>query len=587
MSDQWNLELIYPSLSDWETDFKTAEKDILSYESLKGTFHTKEGLLQYAKIQRTCSERISKLYTYAMMAYDLNQKDTAAYQNYQRIYSLYNAWMVQTSFIEPELISIGKETVFQLLDEEKELSVLRYRMDQLFRNQTHYLDAKSEGLMANYNEALGKFNQLYDQLAVADNTSSQISLSDGSVLEVNESNFQYYLEQLSNQEDRKKVFEAIYLFYEKHKNTFAGIYSGILASEMAVVKNRGYGSILESHLDRNAIPVEVVMSLIETAKTHAEPLKEYYALRKSFFHLEHLHTYDRFLKFATSQRKYSYQEAKEMVLDACRILGDDYYQHAQKVLEDGRVSVYASEGKRTGAYSTSLYQEGAFILLNHNDNLESAFTIAHEAGHSIHSLYANEHQPLETADYEIFVAEIASTFNEQLFLDYRMSHSEDKTEKIVLLQQAIDNIVATFYRQTLFADFEYQAHRLAEQNEPITAQALEAIMEQLYLDYYGIDLKTEPYKNNVWAYIPHFFHTPFYVYQYATSFAASMAIYEKVKNQEKGALEQYLSMLSKGGSDYPVNLVLQGGVDLRKPEPFLAVVHRLQELLDELKKLLQ
>ena len=154
MSDQWNLELIYPSLSDWETDFKTAEKDILSYESLKGTFHTKEGLLQYAKIQRTCSERISKLYTYAMMAYDLNQKDTAAYQNYQRIYSLYNAWMVQTSFIEPELISIGKETVFQLLDEEKELSVLRYRMDQLFRNQTHYLDAKSEGLMANYNEAL-------------------------------------------------------------------------------------------------------------------------------------------------------------------------------------------------------------------------------------------------------------------------------------------------------------------------------------------------------------------------------------------------------------------------------------------------
>ena len=275
-----------------------------------------------------------------------------------------------------------------------------------------------------------------------------------------------------------------------------------------------------------------------------------------------------------------------MVLDACKSLGEDYYQHAYRALEDGRVSVYTTDGKRTGAYSTSLYKEGSFILLNHNDNLDSAFTVAHEAGHSIHSLYANEHQDEVNAGYTIFVAEIASTFNEQLFLDYVKSHSHSKNEKIVVLQQAIDNIISTFYRQTLFADYELQAHQLVEQKQPITAEALSNIMTDLYKKYYGISLKDEPYKENVWAYIPHFFHTPFYVYQYATSFAASLAIYENVKKDYKN-LDKYLEMLSMGGSTYPIEIVKTAGVDLTKPDAFLAVVHRMEELVEELKRLLE
>ncbi|MDE7095402.1 MAG: oligoendopeptidase F family protein, partial [Anaeroplasmataceae bacterium] len=475
--------------------------------------------------------------------------------------------------------------LFEYLKNEK-LRKYQYSCDKLFRSKDFYLDAKSEGLMANYGEALGGFNRLYDKLAVSDREGVEVTLSTGEVLSLNESNFQYYLGILPNQEDRRIVFEAIYTFYEHHKNTFAGIYDGIMQSEFADVKNRGYASILESHLYHNAIPKEVFLSLIDTARTHNAPLKEYYALRKKYFKLDTLHTYDRFLNFAESNEVYTYDTAKEMVLDACKALGEDYYEHACKALEEGRVSVYTKDGKRTGAYSTGLYKEGTFILLNHNDNLDSAFTVAHEAGHSIHSLYANEHQDEVNANYTIFVAEIASTFNEQLFLDYVMQHSHNKNEKIVVLQQANDNIVSTFYRQTLFANYEYLAHKMVEDRKPITAEALSGIMTDLYKDYYGIDLDKEPLKNNVWAYIPHFFHTPFYVYQYATSFAASLAIYEEIKKNPK-SLDNYLSMLSMGGSTYPVDIVKTAGVDLTKTDAFLAVVNRLEELTKELKKLLE
>ena len=583
--NEWNLGLIYPTYEDFLKDLENFPSLIEKAASLKGKLNHLEGLLEYEKVMKDTDEHLEKLFCYASMKYDLNQKDGKASEDYQKVYQLFNELISKTAYINPELLANDKEKLMEFLKNEK-LKKYQYKMDQLFRSQDFYLDAKSEELMANYGEATGGFNRLYDKLAVSDRLSVEVKISTGEVLSLNESNFQYYLGILTNQEDRRIVFEAIYKFYETHKNTFAAIYDGIMQTELAEVKNRKYPSILESHLYHNAIPKEVFLSLIDTARNHSEPLKKYYALRKKYFKLDTLHTYDRFLSFAESNEVYSYEKSKEMVLDACKALGEDYYQHACKALEDGRVSVYTRDGKRTGAYSTGLYKEGTFILLNHNDNLDSAFTVAHEAGHSIHSLYANEHQDEVNANYTIFVAEIASTFNEQLFLDYVMKHSNSKNEKIVVLQQAIDNIVSTFYRQTLFANYEYLAHKMVEERTPITAEVLSKIMTDLYLDYYGIDLNQEPLKNNVWAYIPHFFHTPFYVYQYATSFAARLAIYEEVKKNPK-ALNQYLAMLSMGGSTYPVEIVKTAGVDLTKTDAFMAVVHRLEELTEELKTLLE
>ncbi|MDE6407236.1 MAG: oligoendopeptidase F [Anaeroplasmataceae bacterium] len=583
--NEWNLGLIYNNYADFLKELEEFPKEIKLAEALRGKLNSLEGMLEYERVMKRIDERIEKLFCYASMKYDLNQKDSKASEDYQKVYQMFNELLSKTAFINPELLANDKAKLFEYLKNEK-LKKYQYKLDQLFRSQDFYLDAKSEELMANYGEATGGFNRLYDKLAVSDRQSVEVTLSTGEVLSLNESNFQYYLGILPNQEDRRIVFEAIYNFYEHHKNTFAAIYDGIMQTELADVKNRGYASILESHLYYNAIPKEVFLSLIDTARTHSEPLKKYYALRKKYFKLDTLHTYDRFLSFAESNEVYTYEAAKTMVLDACKTLGEDYYEHACKALEDGRVSVYTKDGKRTGAYSTGLYKEGTFILLNHNDNLDSAFTVAHEAGHSIHSLYANEHQDEVNANYTIFVAEIASTFNEQLFLDYVMQHSQSRNEKIVVLQQAIDNIVSTFYRQTLFANYEYLAHKMVEDKKPISADALSGIMTELYKDYYGIDLNNEPLKNNVWAYIPHFFHTPFYVYQYATSFAASLAIYEEVKRNPK-SLEKYLAMLSMGGSNYPVEIVKTAGVDLTKTDAFLAVVNRLEELTSQLKKLLE
>ena len=582
----WDLTLIYKTKEDYLNDFNSLDSDVAKIEALKGKLNKEESLVEYKRASKAFGLKLSKIFTYVSMAYDLNQKDNNAAMEVQKVFQKFNEFSVRMAFTSPEIISYGKEVISNIVNNNEELKVLSYEMEKLFRSQSFFLDEKSEALMANYGNVVNSFSDLYDKLAVSDRNSVKVKISTGEELELNESNFQYYLGILNNQDDRRIVFEAIYNYYEQHKNTFATIYNGLMQSEMVDVKNRGYKNILESHLYHNNIPSDVFYSLIDVASNDNAPLKRYIELRRKHFGIETYHTYDRFLQFSESNTEYSYEASKEMVLDACKALGDDYYQHACKALEDGRVSALTTDGKRTGAYSTSTYEDGTFILLNHNDNLDSAFTVAHEAGHSIHSLYANENQEFENANYTIFVAEIASTFNEQLFLDYIMKKSNDKAEKIQVLQQALDNIMSTFYRQTLFANYEDLAHKLVEQGIPVTCEALQGIMEELYLKYYGIDLKSEPLKNNVWAYIPHFYHSPYYVYQYATSFAASLAIYENVKTGDKEALSNYIKMLSMGGSTYPVDIVKVAGVDLTKVDAFKAVVNRMDELVDQLEALL-
>lgn len=581
---KWDLTRIYKSKEDWELDVKSLKEDALKITEFKGKLNNKDDFKKFLVLDNALDMKLSKCYVYASMSYDLNQKDTKNQEMYATIYSAYNEVIGLLSFVTPEILANGKDTVEGWLDDS--LSMYKYYVERLFRNEAHVLDAKVESVLANYNQALGSFNLLYDQLAVADNKGVDVTLHNGEVINVTDSNYRLYLEKLPEQEDRRKVFEAVFKFYANHKSTFAGIYNGIMQSEMAEVKTRGYSSILESHLYGNKIDTNVFLSLIKTTRENTEPIKKYYELRRKFFNLKKIHTYDRFLQLAESDLKFDYDSAKELFFKSTKMIGGDFEKMSHLVLEDGRVDVMPGDGKRTGAYSTGLYDEGPFILLNHTGSLDSAFTLAHEAGHSMHTMFANEAQPYVTSNYVIFVAEIASTFNESLLLDYLMTQDLDKNTKIVLLQKAIDNILGTFYRQSLFANYEYEAHKLVEDGKPVTEQALSDIMKSLYKDYYDINLDEEEFKEYVWAYIPHFFHTPFYVYQYATSFAASSLIYDAVKNKKPGAFESYLNLLKAGGSDYPVELVKRAGVDLTSKEPFMAVVNRLKELVLELEKLL-
>ena len=354
------------------------------------------------------------------------------------------------------------------------------------------------------------------------------------------------------------------------------------------MRSRGYESILDEHLYHNAIPTSVIHNLIEVASEGSAPLKKYIELRRKYLGLEKHRSYDRFLKLADAEKHYTYEEAKKLFWDSIAAFPKDFQDKAHEVLRDGFVDVYPGDGKRTGAYSNGGSNFHPFILLNFLGELNDVFTLAHESGHSIHTMYSEEAQPIMKQDYTIFVAEIASTFNEHNLLDYLLTHEQlSKDDKIFLLQKAIDEIMSTFYRQTLFGHYEYLAASKAEKGEPINHEVLSGIMTDLYKQYYGIDIAEEVYKPLVWAYIPHLYNSPFYVYQYATSFTSSMLIYENVKNGVEGAFDRYIGLLKSGGSDYPVEQVKRAGVDLTTKEPFLAVVRRMEELVDQLEKLLE
>ncbi len=580
----WNLKLLYENEEDLKNDMKGLDLDLDTIKGLKGTLGTYDGLKNYMYASRNLNLKLSRLYSYYAMQKDMNQKNQENARLYSVIMNKYYDVISALSFIEPELMSYGKEKIFSLLDDE--LEPIRFTLTKIFDSKKHIMSEKVEEVISNYNNVSNAFSRLFDNLSIVDNKPVKVKLSDGSTIDSTKQMLPFYLATLKNQKDRKKVFESVYKYYDAHKETYASIYDGMASAELAYSKSKDYKDILSSHLDSNNIPESVYLSLIKTSKKNTEPIKKYYELRKKYFGLKQHHTYDRFLKFRESKTKYSYEESKNMVIDATKRISEEYSNMAVKALEDGRVDVYPCDGKYNGAYSTGVYDRGSFILLNHTDDLNSAFTLAHECGHSIHTLYANSTQAPENADYTIFVAEVASTFNEALFLDYLLDKTNDKDEKICLLQEAIDGILATFYRQSLFADFEYQAHKLKEEGKTLDSEILSDIFIKLYKKYYGINIKSEKYKQYVWAYIPHFYHSPYYVYQYATSYSASSAIYEKVRNNDKKALDAYINMLKSGGSDYPIELLKKGGCDLTTSEPFESVVRKLDRLVNQLEELL-
>ena len=387
--------------------------------------------------------------------------------------------------------------------------------------------------------------------------------------------------------EREAIFNALYEYFDERKNTYAEMYHLGLEAQEAIVKSRGYKSILDYHLEHNQIPTSVYRSLVEVASSSTEAVKKYYELRRKALGLTKHRSYDRFLEIANSETKITYEKAKDLFYKSIERFPKDFIDKAHFVSSEGRVDVFPKEGKRSGAYSNGGEGIKPYILLNFTGTLDDAFTLAHESGHSIHTMYSIENQPELKQNYTIFVAEIASTFNEHNLLDYLLKQPGlSKNDKISLLQKSIDDILATFYRQTLFAQFELEISEAFEKGSPINYEVLNNKMAELYSTYYGIDINEEKYKPLVWAYIPHLFYTPFYVYQYATSFAASLELYSRVNKGEEGAFEKYISLLKAGGSDYPINEVKEAGVDLTTKEPFYAVTNRLQELVDELEKLL-
>ena len=589
MSYSWDLKNIYESEELFLLDLKKFKEEIIpALSSYNGKLKNEEDLKKFLALEREEDRILSKLYTYASCLSDLDKKNVHSSELESKVDLLVQDLIRATSFEEPEILALGKEKIDEFLKSNPEYDDFSFSFQKLFDGQKHVLSLEAEKLLSSYSPLLSEAGELYSTLSVADYSPKTIKLSNGKEVSISQSNWTSLIKDAENEEDRKAIFEALYSYFDAHKTTYAEIYNLGLASQLASMRTRNYLSIAETHTEGNNIPVSVMETLFEVASSNSAPLKKYYELRRKYLHLDKHRSYDRFLELAKSDKKFTYEEAKELFYDSIKSFPKDYQEKAREVTKDGFVDVFPGSGKRTGAYSTGGSGVHPYILLNFNGDLDDVFTLAHESGHSVHTLYSMESQPLMKSNYTIFVAEIASTFNEHNLLDYLLTNGDlSKNDRIALLQKAIDEICSTFYRQALFGQYEYEISKLVEKGEPINHEVLSDEMAKLYKTYYGIDIKEEVYKPLVWAYIPHLFYTPFYVYQYATSYTASMLLYKNFKEGKPNAFENHVNLLRSGGSEYPIDQVKKAGVDLTKKETFMAVIERMTQLVDRLEKELE
>lgn len=588
---KWNTEDVYKDWNEWQKDVKKMKelmKEIPQYEDK--IENSREDFVKLIKLEESLSRILEKVYLYPYMLKDLDSTDQLVSQKLQEIEFLYAQFSVATSWISPKILEIPKETLEKWIDENDEIKDHKFNLMELYRLKAHVLDKDKEKLLSHFSQYMGAVNDIYDELSTSDIKWNEITLSTGEKVLVTNGMYSKILDGNKNQDDRRKAFEALYSSYDINKNTYSAIYKGILQRDAAGTKAKNYNSTVEKALEPNNIPVKVYENLINSAKENSGPLKKYVEFRKKQLGLDSYHYYDNQIKLVDYTREFSYEEAKEIVLKSVEPLGEDYTKNLEKAVGEGWLDVYETPNKRSGAYSLNIYDVHPYMLLNYNGTMDAVFTLAHELGHTLHSMYSTKYQPYATNDYTIFVAEVASTFNERLLLDYMLKNTTDHKEKIALIEEAIGNIMGTYYIQALFAAYEYEAHKLTEEGNPITPDVLSEIMTKLFAEYFGDSLVMDELQKIIWARIPHFFNSPYYVYQYATSFAASSRLYEKVTNEKyspeerEEARKKYIELLKSGGNNYPIEQLKLAGVNLEEKENFEAVAHEMTRLIVLLEK---
>ena len=588
---RWNLDDIYSDWSFWERDFSEMKKMMDNLDGYRGKISEDPKLfIEFLKLQEKIDILSYKVYLYPNMKKDLDGKNKKAVENLQRIITLFSEYSISTAWIIPEILSVPEETMKSWVQKNIALKPYKFNLMEIYRLQGHILDEKSEKLISYYGQYQGAPKSIYSELSTTDIKFGEVEFKDGSKLPMTYGNYSKIMATNLDQGERKKAFDTHYQTFENYKNTYGAIYRSSLQRDFAVSQTRNYDTTLEAALEKNNIPVSVYENLIKVAKTNSEPLKRYAKLRKKILGLETYHSYDGSIPLVDFQKEYNYDDAKQYVYDSVLPLGRDYQKKMEIAISDGWIDVYEAKGKRSGAYSVGVYGVHPYMLMNYNGTLDNVFTLAHELGHTMHTLLSNENQPFSTHGYTIFVAEVASTFNERLLLDYMLKNTEDPKERITLLQQAIRGITGTFYFQSLLADYELQAHRLVEEGKPITPDVLSNIMKKLFIEYYGDSIETDEIMEVLWARIPHFYNSPYYVYQYATCFASSSVFYDRIMNEKysegerKESLKKYLTLLKSGGNDNPMNQLKKAGVDLSKKETVEAVTRDLDHLLDQLEE---
>jgi len=586
---KWNLNDIYENYDMWESDLEKFEKLTKEVPKYKGQIkNSSEKFVELELLMEKIARLLDRLYLYPYMLKDLDSTDEMTSIKMQEIEMIYTKFGTETAWIAPEMLEIPEETMNEWIKKHPELEERRFGLSEMYRLRKHVLSEDKEQLLSHFSQFMGSSSDIYGELSISDMKWNTVKLSTGEELAVSNGVYSKILATNRNQEDRKLAFEALYKSYENSKNTFAAIYRAIIQQNVASCNARSYESCLDRALENKNIPKEVYFSLVNSAQENTAPLRRYIELRKKALKLKEYHYYDNSINIVDYNKVFKYDDAKEIVLNSVKPLGEDYQAKMKRAISEGWLDVFETKNKRSGAYSINIYDVHPYMLLNYQETMDAVFTLAHELGHTLHSMHSSEAQPYSTADYTIFVAEVASTFNERLLLDYMLENSDDSLEKIALLEQALGNIVGTYYIQTLFASYEYEAHKMIEEYKAVTPDILSDIMYNLFKKYFGESITIDELQKIIWSRIPHFFRSPFYVYQYATSFASSAKLYENLKTNPESR-EKYLTLLKSGGNNHPMEQLKLAGVDLTKKESFDSVAKEFDRLLDvleeELKKI--
>ncbi len=586
----WDLTLLYPTDEQWASTKDQYAKKIAGVTAFKGTLgQSPQKLATALDTFFNLNKELSRLYVYAALKHDQDTRVAKYDAMRKEMAKLATDFSAASAYLEPEILHIDKAKIDVWVKEEPKLRVYAQYLDDIVRRQPHTGSEAEEKLIADAGLMSDTAGDVFGIFSDADFPYPSVTLSDGKTVRLDKSAFNQY-RAVANRDDRQKVMDTFFNAVGKYRATFGSTYSGKVNRDLFYMRARHYDTTLESALDQSNIPVSVYTSLISGVHANLDAFHRYLRLRKRMMKVEQLHYYDLYAPLVSNVKlDYPVEEAQKHVLAAVAPLGKDYVATMQKAMNERWIDLYPNPGKRSGAYSQGgAYDIHPYMLLNYNGHYDDMSTLAHELGHTMQSYLSNKTQPYPTADYPIFVAEVASTFNEALLIDHMLKTIKDDDTRLSLLGNYLEGIKGTVFRQTQFAEFELRAHEMAEKGQPLTGEALDKLYEEITKQYYGHDKGiciVDDYVAHEWAMVPHFYRN-YYVFQYATSYTASAALSEKVLSGDKATTDRYLKFLSAGGSKYPIDLLKDAGVDMTTAEPLALTVKKMNRIMDEMEKIL-
>lgn len=580
---KWDLTKIYKDEKEWQKDFDDVKEKILKVLEYKDSFLSNgKKLYEYLKYDEEVSRKLEKIYYYAHLNYDADTLDEKYKVMTNKVSDLFTKYNELSSFVVPEILKLDEEKLNTFYKDEEKLEDYRFSIENIYRFKNHTLDEEKEKMLSNLSKCLSNPEETYEALTDSDFEYDYITDEKGNKVKFNESNYSLFIKS-KDRSVRKRAFEMLHNKYKKYIRTITSTYKGEVENNVVLAKIRNYDSAISASLYSDNVPVDIYNNLIKVVNDNMNVLYDYYDLKKEILSLDRLHMYDTYVEIINKiDKKYSFDEAKEIVIDALSVLGDKYVKNLKKAFDEKWIDIYHSKGKRSGAYSSGNFDVNPYVLLNFEGTLNDVSTLAHELGHSMHTYLSCKNNPYQYSSYEIFVAEVASTVNELLLANYMLKNSKNKDEKLAIINHILDLYKATLYRQTMFAEFEKETHKLREKGEVLTSELLSNTYYNLVKKYFGPNVLCDDLIRYEWARIPHFYYN-FYVYKYATGISAASYIVDGILNNKEGALENYINFLKTGGSMYPLDELKIAGVNLNSKSVILSAIKTFEKYLKEFK----